>query len=1438
MAASGTFKRNTRQARNVTVEDSFSNGVYVSDTPTATGYSRTLVNYRIDNNTKRLVNRPGLYSEVAYNFPLIQLGKDSLIGNSELVSLYDNDMLNPITPIIDLDLATAPINTNNNFLGYNTKTVTTDVYKSNYLIEDLNASYKNDTIRLKQVEPSVIAADDKGFFRNSYTSKILLGPAEGLSVHDNLPNTFKPVPKTLSTSIRNKYVNLVNAGNTLDNPTVIKDNSKIGYNNYLKYVRDVDADTISSNVTFYKGEPLFWAKQDDYNTSQKYNLDYRAVVLVNEDVTPSAIQKRVWYEPEYKIMSTNRANPLYPILCNRYNATDDLEIKTEKIKQISCTYLGYAYPLSNFGLITEPTNYCVASAGLSWYIDLNLQGTNLLGYDVNEISDYVMDPNKYPTPKADRKLNFCFYDYAYLKTNDNKYYAYMQFVCSTLDAADLFKGFRVRIKDKQRQYVKDDTIYDILETDGPVKARQMYVELTEEDYNTDPDRFSNIDTDIDTYIATDIHTLQNKFIEQKDYFVREAITVFPDMLDKTGDVYSKSTICWAFTDVSDFRAIDEVVGTAVITKKIYPNNITDSRDFKPKYRTPICLPKYWDALGVQSPKDKYSIELVKVLFTLAGIPEKEQEELLSHMTEEVYKTMLSAFILQRHLLKNDTQYAWEFLRLGFTDDNNSELVYYTEGAGYVDSAYLSTNLEAFNNEEHTNKAVLGFIQPDTVINPWLFGTDALVFNSDGIIVDTPGYLVLVHPYAVDPSKGLFQMRSVEDDEYVGPLAYKSLKENINNKITFNNKTYYYSYLESTYDAITLNDFVNNMDYIDAIKVKADSIEEGVKKILDYFINSPTANVAGAALYGLNITDNKLNNEAYTTYCPSVSTAISTGYNMLLDDPYSFSVPTVTNVTRVEACLLYRNWDEVINKGTLAMQVVPGEALKGCAYISLAQGVSCYLRLSYRLEGSDAYVVFVTKDISDSTLSSSAGKFYFDFTAPAENFYLKVELYYMQSSSFNRYEQPLYEIELPYTIAESTESVEYLPNYDLSSAQGILSWKGRLYLWGVPDAPNIIFASDILYPLEYFPYPNNIIEYDEPVLHAIKFLDKLLVFTESHIYQTALGTDGASWTTTTVAGNLTFTPSEIYSIAAIKNMLFYKCKNYYYMLVPSTNYLTLGELKVANISEPIYNFLDTFYSSVTEIINTMYPALKGATLIPETYSVHTDGDVVKVNYGFSTVVDETTVSFIFVLNYDTLNRIWYFDVVQTPNTGCLSLYRNNLLGNAYYMYTQPEEDYVHLDLLNYNKGKQDFYSNTLIPTRQFYDSGYKNINPEWKKRFREVQFKVSQPDSKRLYFKPNFILDEENRLQNKNYMLQLIEGGDYIYAPSEEYTAYGKATLEPSDEEYFLELGGENFDSHKFNLLRCKVSGKGYYPRFQIVGDNQIPYEIHNINWVFRNMNLR
>ena len=100
MAASGTFKRNTRQARNATVEDSFSNGVYVSDTPIATGYSRTLVNYRIDNNTKRLVNRPGLYSEVAYNFPLMQLGKDSLIGNSELVSLYDNDMLNPITPII------------------------------------------------------------------------------------------------------------------------------------------------------------------------------------------------------------------------------------------------------------------------------------------------------------------------------------------------------------------------------------------------------------------------------------------------------------------------------------------------------------------------------------------------------------------------------------------------------------------------------------------------------------------------------------------------------------------------------------------------------------------------------------------------------------------------------------------------------------------------------------------------------------------------------------------------------------------------------------------------------------------------------------------------------------------------------------------------------------------------------------------------------------------------------------------------------------------------------------------------------------------------------------------------------------------------------------------------------------------------------------------
>ena len=672
------------------------------------------------------------------------------------------------------------------------------------------------------------------------------------------------------------------------------------------------------------------------------------------------------------------------------------------------------------------------------------------------------------------------------------------------------------------------------------------------------------------------------------------------------------------------------------------------------------------------------------------------------------------------------------------------------------------------------------------------------------------------------------VRYKSDAIKIGVLIYRDEVPNSKSIVGNDGLLYYYvtPALKNQKSIITTGITIDYDFDDDTLKSKdihniKEAVEYSIKDIITEY-NASAKNVIGI-FYTIDESKGKLNIKELEAYTPSASIAVTTGYNMLLKDPYTFENRVGT--LGIDGCLLYDSDDNV------KTVYRAGENLIAKLYYSYQDKDKdkSYVVLKMRTQSSETYI-----DLVPGNCIIKGAPIEFPITIPNEPFYIFIKLY---DDAGNE----VYEIELPYNVSKEVTQLQTTPKYNLYAAQGLCAWKNRLYLWGVPDAPNIIFASDTLYPTQYFPYPNNIIEYDEPILNVIVFLDKLLVFTNTHIYQTTLGSDGMSWTTETVVGNLKFTPNDMYSIVPIKNMLFYKNANRYYMLVPSTSYVSLGELKTAKISEPIAYLLDDFYNQVLSILKSMYTV---DSFKPTAYSVFVDGDIIKINYGLKLDPDiAKSRDIMFVINYDTLNRIWYYDIITMPSSGSIKQYTQHLLGASYYTFCYPDKNTIKIKMLAYKNNEKDFHIDELVPLRQFYDSGYKDINPEWKKRFREIQFKVSQPESKRLYFRPNFILDEENRLQNKNYMLQLIGDGDYVYAPSEEYTAYGKATLEPSepskkDEEYFLELGGENFDSHKFNLLRCKVSGKGYYPRFQIVGNNQIPYEIHNVNWVFRNMNLR
>lgn len=427
----------------------------------------------------------------------------------------------------------------------------------------------------------------------------------------------------------------------------------------------------------------------------------------------------------------------------------------------------------------------------------------------------------------------------------------------------------------------------------------------------------------------------------------------------------------------------------------------------------------------------------------------------------------------------------------------------------------------------------------------------------------------------------------------------------------------------------------------------------------------------------------------------------------------------------------------------------------------------------------------------------------------------------------------------------------LEKYNLSTAVGMVSWKQRLVLWGVKDAPDLIFTSDMSLPA-YFPFPNGVIQYEKPIVHVITFLDSLLVFTQDAIYKTVLSEDGWAFNTETVALNVHFTQYDIPSICVVKNMVFYKSDNYYYMLVPSSKILTIGELKVAPVSRPINYFLDHFDAELRLILNDMYSGVFDRVdildptkfyITSDYYEVHAVGGVVKMNYTFKIGRQGggKKTRIMFTLKYDTSLRTWTVDLIELP-TGQVYLYNQNVAtGPEYLALHTVGNKQATLSLLSEDVDiNTDMFDNVgkILGTTQYLDTGFREIDSSWKKRFRELQIKLHNKTSSPLELHLAFALDNVHRTSLSGYNLpectpldtEVHSPGHAVLAPEE------PAPAEENKRTWLLDEQTTRFGGS--DTIRWRVSGKGYCPRMRLLSKNEKSYEILGNTWIYRKLNAR
>lgn len=621
-----------------------------------------------------------------------------------------------------------------------------------------------------------------------------------------------------------------------------------------------------------------------------------------------------------------------------------------------------------------------------------------------------------------------------------------------------------------------------------------------------------------------------------------------------------------------------------------------------------------------------------------------------------------------------------------------------------------------------------------------------------------------------------------------------------------------------------------------------------------------------------------------------------GYNMLRSNPYDFSNEIIANGNPLSVTGLLPYDSE----GKLCMAPVANQQLEFRAYWRAPSEAHYNVLWEWRVASESSW-----NTISESQFVANEEPISCSFSPPTKNIIIRVTVTPESGSNPDAVLAVGFSFDKDsYGATANAEAKAY----DLFTAKGMCYWKQRLILWGTEPDRTILFVSDVNDP-SYFPYPNNIDTFDEPIKYCVPFRDQLLVFTATQVWLLAMEQDGMSWTKQLIQSNLRINDWDLELIQVVKNMVFFKSGNYFYMIVPKTSALitsnTTTDLGVAAISKPMVEFFDHFEDNVLDIVNFLYdtkyhpryPGLdkNGFTLVA--YQDYLDYEDVHVVYTFRGDTSVYEPEFINVeLLYNTVNRSWRVYCVGSTSIPAVytsdSTQRGKVCYLAWQSYGSPAQaplgtvppdsvwylpDHIQMKTVNANYTTEsvqpiiqvlhwdsvevaDLYLPAVIPVansfynhdglnvpyymwksqfneehiftnRQYINTGYREHDTNFKKRYRELQFTLNNMAKERLNFYTDFFIDGEQRKNSRIY--------EVVYDPLrqnnlmvEEMLGTPESTVDITRLNTWT-LDVDRFPDPTFCKIRFPVSGKGYVPKLIIQNRDEKPYELLNISWVYR-----
>lgn len=625
-------------------------------------------------------------------------------------------------------------------------------------------------------------------------------------------------------------------------------------------------------------------------------------------------------------------------------------------------------------------------------------------------------------------------------------------------------------------------------------------------------------------------------------------------------------------------------------------------------------------------------------------------------------------------------------------------------------------------------------------------------------------------------------------------------------------------------------------------------------------------------------------EELKPYELSCAEALTSGFNLCQSNPYAFTDSYQGGKIDFQGFMFYKKGTvDFSDPASLASPLVLNSSYVVRAYFTVEQGAKYKLEFSYGSSTGDmdSFQVFDVQEYEAGSGDAPPPIITENFKCQYESGAIVIKAYRWNGSAYDDMVE-MYSaagFTCVKTPMDSTAN-RVPPSYDMSKVRGMVYWKKYLWAYGHPEAKSTLFRSALNEPT-YFPYPQGIDIYDEPIVAVVPFNESLLVFTRAKVIQLTLSTDGTGWFNKVLQGNMNFSEFDSRFIQVIKNMVFFKSGDYYYMIVPKTLSVQ-NELAIAPISKNITYFLDDFMENCKNLVDIVYNYTGSLELVNH-YNFLDYEDVHNV-YTFAT--DKESVYLSIVLLYNTVDRTWrsytfesqgtFYPLRQdATNQTELMMPMHVLMDGAeangiqfvdrhegsnkdlyipyWFEFTSDGEGHWGNPLDGSDQTAEDialdiefnaihvFRANTLL------DTGYRNETVDLKKRYRELQIKFNNVSGSDLKFSTEFLIDGETRINAFRYdVLHDInpESDDYGYLyidriPVENIELPGHTILGTDDlDNVAWTLDNSNFPEIAFWKVRLKVSGKGYTPRFRIAGFSEENYELLGYTWVYRLMYSR